>query len=306
MIALVPADARIEAMGPLPDGVELAVFGDSVPEGAEFCVLDPPARDRFAEILPRLTALKVVQTLSAGVDRVPKLPDGVTLCNASGVHDGPVAEWIVAAILAMNKDLPRYMERQSAGQWDTSGNTAFSGAEGARDLSEQHVLIVGHGSIGQALQWRLAPFGTRVTGIARHRRDGVHGPEDLPGLLPDADVVVLLAPATDETRGMVDAAFLARMRPGALLVNAARGTLVQTSALLEALREGRVRAALDTTDPEPLPPGHPLFSAPGVLVTPHVAGSSAHWRDRAYRLAGDQLRRYAAGEPLVNVRRHGY
>jgi phosphoglycerate dehydrogenase-like enzyme len=306
VIALVPADARIEAMGPLPDGVELAVFGDTVPEGVEFCVLDPPSRDRFEEILPGLTALKVVQTLSAGIDRVPKLPDGVTLCNAGGVHDGPVAEWIVGAILAMNKDLPRFVERQSAGEWDASGNTAFSDGEGARDLSEQHVLIIGHGSIGQALQRRLAPFGTRVTGVARHPRDGVHAPEDLPDLLPEADVVVLLAPATDDTRGMVDAAFLARMRPGALLVNAARGSLVRTPALLDALREGRVRAALDTTDPEPLPPGHPLFSAPGVLVTPHVAGSSVHWRDRAYRLAGDQLRRYAAGDSLVNVRRHGY
>ncbi|MFI0406705.1 2-hydroxyacid dehydrogenase [Actinomadura sp. 3N508] len=306
MIALVPADAGTDAMGPLPDGVELAVLGTGVPAKAEFCVLGPPDGDRFAEILPELTALKVVQTLSAGIDRVPELPAGVTLCNAGGVHDGPVAEWIIGVILAMNKDLPHYLERQRAGEWDTAGNTAFSGAAGAADLAEQHVLIVGHGSIGRALHDRLAPFGTKVTGIARHPRDGVLGPDDLPRLLPGADVIVLLAPLTAETKGMVDAAFLAAMRPGALLVNAARGALVQTPALLGALRAGRVRAALDATDPEPLPPGHPLFSAPGALITPHVAGSSEHWRDRAYRMVGDQLRRYAAGEPLANVRRHGY
>jgi phosphoglycerate dehydrogenase-like enzyme len=309
MLALIPDDAiRSEVDVP---GVALATLPPSGPprgpvERAGFVILDPRAREQFTALLPRLARLEVVQTLTAGIDWLPSLPSGVTVCNASGVHDGPVAEWIMAVILAMAKDLPGYLDHQRAGRWDTSGNTAFTRRPGSGDLAEQTVLIVGHGSIGRALERRLAPFGTRVLGVARHARAGVNGPEDLAALLPEADVVVLLVPATAETRHLADTAFLGRMRPGALLVNAARGTLVDTGALLEALRTGRVRAALDATDPEPLPPHHPLWSAPGVLITPHVAGSTTHWRGRAYRLAGQQLRRYAAGQPLINVRRHGY
>lgn len=309
MLALVPEDAiRSEVDVP---GVALAMLPPSGPprgpvERVGFVILDPRAREQFTALLPRLARLEVVQTLTAGIDWLPPLPPGVTVCNASGVHDGPVAEWVIAVILAMAKDLPAYIGHQRAGQWDASGNTAFTKRPGGGDLAEQTVLIVGHGSIGRALAQRLAPFGPRVLGIARHPRAGVSGPESLPALLPEADVVVLLAPATAETRHLVDAPFLSRMRPGALLVNAARGALVDTGALLEALRTGRVRAALDATDPEPLPRHHPLWSAPGVLITPHVAGSTTHWRARAYRLAGQQLRHYAAGQPLINVRRHGY
>ncbi len=309
MLALIPDDAiRSEVDVP---GVALATLPPSGPprgpiERAGFVILDPRAREQFAALLPRLGRLEVVQTLTAGIDWLPSLPPGVTVCNASGVHDGPVAEWIMAAILAMAKDLPAYIGHQRAGQWETSGNTAFTRSPGSGDLAEQTVLIVGHGSIGRALAERLAPFGTRVIGIARHPRTGVSGPESLTALLPEADVVVLLVPATPETRHLVNGAFLGRMRPGALLVNAARGALVDTGALLEALRTGRVRAALDATEPEPLPRHHPLWSAPGVLITPHVAGSTTHWRARAYRLAGEQLRRYAAGQPLINVRCHGY
>lgn len=309
MLALIPGDAPWDDLR--QDGVrlaELTAAGPLPPEAAqaEFCVLDPRQRDRFASVLPELAALRVVQTLNAGVDWVPPLPDGVLLCNSGTVHDGPVSEWIIAVMLAMARNLPRYLDRQRAGQWDVSGNTALADGAGAGELAGQHVLIVGHGSIGRALARRLEPFGTAVTGVARHPRPGVPGPEALPGLLPEADTVVLLAPATAQTRGMVDDRFLAAMKPGALLVNAARGSLVDTGALLAALREGRVRAALDATDPEPLPAGHPLWSAPGLLITPHVAGSSAHWRGRAWRMVAAQLRRFAAGQPLENVRRHGY
>jgi phosphoglycerate dehydrogenase-like enzyme len=313
MLALLPPDAPLEQLrGELPpDGIRLAELSDAGPvpaaaAGAEFCVLDPRQRDRFASVLPELAALRVVQTLNAGVDWVPPLPEGVLLCNSGTVHDGPVSEWIVGVILAMAKDLPHYLNRQRAGQWDASGNTALAGGEGAGELAEQNVLVVGHGSIGRALARRLEPFGATVTGVARHPRPGVPGPEELPRLLPAADVVVLLAPATAQTRGLVGEQFLGAMKPGALLVNAARGSLVDTSALLGALRSGRIRAALDATDPEPLPAGHPLWSAPGVLITPHVAGSSARWRARAWRMAAAQMRRFAAGQALENVRPHGY
>ena len=314
MLALVPADAPWEQLrrevGPAAVTLAELTAAGPLPEdavGAEFCVLDPRQRDRFAAVLPGLPALKVVQTLNAGVEWVPPLPEGVLLCNSGTVHDGPVAEWIVGVILALAKDLPRYLDRQRAGQWDPAANTALSGAGGGSlDLATSRVLIVGHGSIGRALARRLEPFGPTVTGVARHPRPGVPGPEELPSLLPAADIVVLLAPATPDTRGMVDASFLAAMKPGALLVNASRGALVDSGALLAALRAGRVRAALDATDPEPLPAGHPLWSAPGVLITPHVAGSSAHWRARAWQLVADQMRRLAAGQPPDNIRRHGY
>ena len=309
MLALIPADAPWQDLR--QDGVrltELTAAGPLPAEAAraEFCVLDPRQRDRFATVLPELTGLRVVQTLNAGVDWVPPLPEEVVLCNSGTVHDGPVSEWIIAVMLAMAKNLPHYHDQQRAGNWDASGNTALADGAGAGELAQQGVLIVGYGSIGRALARRLEPFGTAVTGVARHPRPGVMGLEALPRLLPHADVVVLLAPATEQTRGMVGARFLAAMRPGALLVNASRGSLVDTGALLEALRSGRVRAVLDSTDPEPLPAGHPLWSAPGLLITPHVAGSTAHWRARAWRMVAAQMRRFAAGQPLENVRRHGY
>lgn len=300
VVAWLPDDALTDALGELPPPVTVLGWGER-PDDVDVLVLDPRLRDRLVEELPRLPRLRLVQTLNAGVDWVPPLPAGVVLANASGAHDGPVAEWVLAVVLSDAKRLGHYGDMQRAGRWDSSGNLAFADGVPARDLAESTVLVVGHGSIGRAVEARLRPFGTRVVGVARRPRDGVHPVSALPELLPEADVVVLLAPATPQTRGMVDAAFLARMREGALLVNAARGSLVDGDALLTALRSGRLRAALDATDPEPLPDDHPLWSAPGVLVTPHVAGSSPHWRRRAYALVGDQLRSLAAGEPLRNV-----
>lgn len=300
-----PEGARRQAVGDLPADLDMRGWGDG-PEEVAFVVLPPPGRQAFSDLLPRMARLEVVQLLNAGVDWVPALPAGVRLCNGSGVHDGPVAEWVVAVILAMEKRLPHFVDRQREGRWDATANLAFADGVPARDVSGARVLIVGHGSIGRAVAVRLAAFGADVTGVARRERADTRPLPELPDLLPDADVVVLLAPATDETRGLVDAAFLDRMKDGALLVNAARGSLVDTDALTAAARAGRVRAALDATDPEPLPDGHPLWSTPGILVTPHVAGSSAHWQDRAYALVGDQLRRWAAGEPLRNVRDAGY
>ncbi|MFW6033556.1 MAG: 2-hydroxyacid dehydrogenase [bacterium] len=299
----------------MPTGVELAAMPSDGPSGGrpsagtdrvEFVVLAPTGGDRLAGMLPAMPRLRVVQTLNAGVDWVPELPSGVTLCNASGVHDGPVAEWVLAGILASYKRLPHYLDHQRSARWDSSGNLAFGGGPAADDLSGATVLVVGYGSIGAAVEARLAPFGAHVLRVARHGRPGVHEPSALADLLPDADIVVLLAPATTETAGLVDERFLAALRPGALVVNASRGSLVDTDALLAALAERRVRAVLDATDPEPLPDGHPLWTAPGLIITPHVAGSSARWFERACAFAGEQIRRYAMGEPLSNVRAHGY
>ncbi|GAA4038442.1 NAD(P)-dependent oxidoreductase [Nonomuraea soli] len=305
MLIAVPADAPV---GDLPPDARLARLDedDPIPDDTAFLVLEPVLRERLVEALPRLTGLRVVQTVHAGVDWVPSLPDGVLLCNASGVHDGPVTEWIMGVLLATGKRLPHYWDHQRAGTWDRSGNLSFGDGPAPRHLDESTVLIIGYGSIGALLESRLAPFGTRILRIARHPRDGVGGPEALPESLGQADAVVLLAPSTPETRGMVGEKFLAAMRPGALLVNAARGALVDHDALLVALRAGQVRAALDATEPEPLPDGHPLWSAPGIMITPHVAGSSATWRTRAYRHVAEQVSALAEGRPLRNVRHHGY
>lgn len=248
--------------------------------------------------LPRMRALKVIQTLEAGVDWIaPHVPQGVTLCDARGVHDGPVAEWVLAATLAMQKRLGLARDNQRQRSWR---------AEPIDDLHGQTVLIVGYGSIGEAVERRLAPFGVEVLRLARHRRRGVHAGADLPQLLPDADIVVLVLPLTAETERLVDARFLRTMRDGALLVNAARGRIVETEALVTELRSGRLRAALDVADPEPLPPHHPLWDAGDVLITPHLASDTPSFPPRAYRLAFEQVERQLTGGQLVNVVRDGY
>ena len=253
---------------------------------------------RLPELFAAMPRLRVVQSLSAGVDwLLPHAPQGVIVCKAVGVHDGPVAEWVVAAILAMQRRLPEFIESERLAKWDRSP------AENAaiEDLEGQLVLVVGHGSIGTTLASRLAPFGVRLIGVAQHPRPDARPTSELPGLLPQAEVVVNLLPLTSGTEGFVDGAFLKQMKMGALFINAGRGKTVDTSALLEALQSRRIRAALDVTDPEPLPDGHPLWHAPNVLITPHIAGSTARWISRGYRFAGEQIRRYVAGEPLLGV-----
>jgi phosphoglycerate dehydrogenase-like enzyme len=300
LVANVPHRRELE---PLPRGVELVAEPDAE---VEFLVFGPELARSGAALFKRLPNLRVVQSTSAGVDSLlPLVPKGVVVCGASGAYDISVAEWVVATLLALRRRLPEFYELQQRAEWDRGAGdwitTVHSSIGPIDDLDGATVLIVGHGSIGRALATRLAPFGAHIVGVARHARADAESPDALPRLLPEADVVVLLAPLTAETEGMVDARFLAQMKDGALLINAARGAIVDTDALTEALSAGRIRAALDVTDPEPLPPEHPLWRAPNVLITPHVAGSVARWRSRAYRLAGEQLRRYVAGEPLLNV-----
>ncbi len=257
--------------------------------------------ERLLDVVPRLEGLRVVQTLSAGVDRlVDRIPPGITLCDASGVHDVSVAEWVVMAILASIRNLPQHVATQRDARWPDG-----QPAEGD-DLDGATVLILGYGSIGRAVEARLAPFGAQFLRVALHARDGVSAVGELPALLPDADVVVVLLPLTDATRCLVDGMFLGRMRPGALLVNAARGPIVDVSALVAALQARRIRAALDVTDPEPLPAGHPLWSAPDVLITPHIGGWVRKRLDRSWRLVADQVGRFSRGEPLRNVVVEGY
>jgi phosphoglycerate dehydrogenase-like enzyme len=247
----------------------------------------------YAELIARMPALKVVQTLTAGVDDIrPAIPPGVTLCNGRGIHNASTAELAVALTLASLRGLPDFVRAQDRRRWTQ---------EVMPSLADRRVLIVGYGDIGAAIEARLSGFECDVVRVARRPRDGVHPISALPGLLPEADVVILILPLTEETRGLVDAGFLQRMRDGALLVNVARGGVVDTDALVTALGTGRIRAALDVTDPEPLPADHPLWNAPNVLITPHVGGASSAMWPRAYAVVRAQLARFAAGEPLANV-----
>jgi phosphoglycerate dehydrogenase-like enzyme len=216
----------------------------------------------------------------------------VLLCNGRGIHNASTAELALTLTLASLRGLPGFVDDQHAHRW----------SQGFREsLADKTVLIVGYGDIGRDIERRLVPFEVDVLRVARSAKPGVHAWSELADLLPQADVVVLIVPGTSETRGLVDASFLQRMRDGALLVNVARGPVVVTDDLVAALETGRVRAALDVTDPEPLPEDHPLWSAPNVLITPHVGGATPAMWPRAYRLVREQLERFARDEPLVNV-----
>ncbi|MGY0069931.1 2-hydroxyacid dehydrogenase [Streptomyces sp. QTS137] len=251
--------------------------------------------------LPLMSSVEVVQTLSAGVDHVQPglrhVGPGVRLCNARGVHEASTAELALALILASLRGLPDFVRAQDKGEW-------LGGFRPA--LADRNVLIVGYGAIGAAIEDRLVPFElARVARVARSARTTARGPvhpfTELPALLPEADVVVLSTPLTEATHHLVDAGFLARMKDGALLVNVARGPVVDTSALLTEVSTGRITAALDVTDPEPLPSEHPLWRTPGVLISPHVGGPTSAFRPRAERLLVDQLNRFLNRKELRNV-----
>ena len=294
--AAVPQRAAQAVRERAPEGVEVLVLEDGVDlQTVDFLV--PGFRGAGAlEQLSSLTQLSVLQVLSAGTDHYEALvPPRATLCSARGARDGPVTEWILGALLGASTGLLRFARER---RWDEEHHNG--------DLSEWTVLIVGLGSIGELVRTRLEALGTTVVGVVSHRRDGLHGIDELPALLPGADAVVVLAPLTDRTHGLIGAAELAAMPDGAVLVNAARGPVVDAEALLREVAGARLRAVLDVTDPEPLPDDHPLWSAPGVLsITPHIGGdSSVGWR-RAAEFAGDQLARWCAGEELLNIVRKG-
>ena len=290
-------------LGRIPAGVDLDFYradGDALPgtlDEVAFYVLPYMKGTGVLDRAGDMAKLQVVQTLTAGYEEfLPLVPPSVTLCNAAGLHDTSTAELAVALILASGRHLDSFARNQSAGAW----SPVFG-----RALADQRVLIIGYGHIGQAIERRLQGFEVAsIARVARRRRPGppeVHPVEDLHRLLPRADVAILIAPHTAETDRMIGARELALLPDGALLVNVARGRLVDTGALVAELSTGRIRAALDVTDPEPLPAGHPLWRQPGVLISPHVGGFSSAFAPRADRLIAAQLTRFAAGQPLDNV-----
>jgi phosphoglycerate dehydrogenase-like enzyme len=247
------------------------------------------------EPLGRMPNLRVVQALTAGYEHlVDRLPPGTTLCNARGLHDSSTAEMALALLLAAERELPRWVRNQEAGRWEHAHT---------RSLAGSRVLIVGYGSIGAALDRRLTACEAEVTRLARSPRpaEDVHAVEELDALLPAADAVVLVTPLTEQTRGLLDTRRLALLPDGALVVNVGRGPVLDTAALLAETSAGRLRAALDVTDPEPLPADHPLWSSPGVLISPHVGGGATAFYPAARQFVAGQIRRFVSGEPLENV-----
>jgi phosphoglycerate dehydrogenase-like enzyme len=285
-------------LGGLPSNVDVAVYdgeGEFPAEGGRANFYVPPYMkpDYTLEFMEFMPELQVVQTLTAGVDNVwPHLPPGATLCNARGVHDASTAELVVGLIIASLRKIPEFARAQETGAWLHDRYEA---------LADKTVLIVGYGAVGEAIERRLAGFEVDVLRVARSARDGVSAFTDLDPLLPQADVVVVICPLTDETRGLIDSTFLGRMKQGSLLVNASRGPVAVTDDLLAAATAEHVRLALDVTDPEPLPADHPLWRAPNVLISPHVGGNSTAFLPRAYKLVAAQLNRFVNGEPLENV-----
>ena len=302
-LVTLPDQSWIDGLGPV-EGLEIVPWDlHATPARAdEVEVVVPPYLDAAVDFahLAALPALSVVQLLTAGYESVaPHVPEGVRLCNAAGVHDASTAELAVALTLASLRGIPEFVVAQQRSTWL---RTRLWPA-----LADRKVLVVGYGKVGRAIVQRLLPFEVQVAVVASRPRPGddlvttVHGIDELPQLLPTADVVILIVPLMGSTIGLAGAAFLAAMPDGSLLVNVARGKVVDTTALLAETRSGRLRAALDVTDPEPLPADHPLWQVPGVLIAPHVGGASSAFRPRALRLVRAQLETYAAGAPLANV-----
>ncbi|MFD9888812.1 2-hydroxyacid dehydrogenase [Amycolatopsis sp. NPDC059027] len=268
------------------------------PEAADAEVLIPGRHRAGPELWGAVPNVKLIQLLTAGAeDWVGKVPDGVLLSTCRGAHGGSTAEWVVAVLLSIYRQLDVFAAGQREGRWDRQTTDTLQG---------KRVLIVGAGDLGQHLRRRLEPFDARCTMVGMSAREGVHGVHELPDLLGLHDVVVLMVPLTSRTRGMVDEEFLAAMTDGAVLVNVSRGTVVTTDALVAELATGRLRAALDVTDPEPPPADHPLWKVPGLLLTPHVGGTVRGGRSRSYAVAAAEIARYAGGELPNNIVRGEY
>jgi phosphoglycerate dehydrogenase-like enzyme len=289
--------------GGVPDGVELVEWDLAGPppataSGRRIDIVVPPYMGAAA----RLGALEgvevgLVQSQSIGYDDIPDaLPPGHVFANAASVHETSTAELALGLAIAAQRGIPDFVRAAADGRW----------APVRRDsLADRRVLLLGYGGVGRAIEERLAPFEVELTRVASHARDDehghVHGIDELPVLLPETEVVFVGVPLNASTTRLVDGAFLAALPDGALVVNVARGPVADTEAILAEATSGRLRFALDVTDPEPLPDGHPLFALPNVLVSPHVGGATSAMMPRMARLLRDQIERMARGDEPRNV-----
>jgi phosphoglycerate dehydrogenase-like enzyme len=299
LLVSMPDSVLREAVGELPAGVEVVLWAlDGPAPRPRFDIVVTPymgATDRLAH-LAGVDAL-LVQSQSIGFDGVDQvLPRGHVFANAASVHETSTAELTLALILASQRGIPDFVRAADRGEWAPAHHAS---------LADRTVLLLGYGGVGRAIESRLLAFETTVIRVARTARSDEHGKiyglESLPELLPQADIVVVGVPLSTETTHLVDDAFLGRMRDGSLLVNIARGPVADTDALLQHATDGRLRLALDVTEPEPLPAGHPLFALPNVLISPHVGGASSAMLPRMARLVREQIERMLRGETPLNI-----
>lgn len=312
-----PATIMPDLLSVFPKDVELIPVSEAMDHNVEIEVWVPdPYSSRAMRAWPHLRGVKLVLAMMAGTEWIPSIVGPhVTICNAQGAHNISTAEWTLTAILASLKYFPLYFDIQRSAKWTrrfeaTAHYATITGDKRAvyppvmqEELTARTVLLVGYGAIGKEIERMLEPFHVELFRVARsaHTEPKVHPVSDLDGLLPKAEIVILIVPSTADTRHLINASRLALMQQGTLLVNAARGPVVHTDALVASLQSGRIRAALDVTDPEPLPPEHPLWSCPNLLLTPHIGGATPQFSPRALATVAAELRRYMRGEPLQNV-----
>ncbi|MEC3957792.1 2-hydroxyacid dehydrogenase [Nocardia sp. CDC153] len=295
---LVPDDYGFAAISRLEGARPLRYeIGQPLPDGADEAEILVPGflagRPELVELARSLPKLRLVQLLTAGAEAwVGKLPDTIAISTGRGAHGASTAEWAITGLLSVYREFTGFALAQREHRWTQHRTDTLHG---------KRILIIGAGDLATELRRMLEPFDTTVELVGTHAREGVHGVDEIPDLLPHFDAVVLMVPVTTATVGMVDAAFLARMADNAILVNAARGPVVRTDDLLAELQSGRLRAILDVTDPEPLPEDHPLWDAPGLLLTPHVGGSSNGNLHRGWSVATAEIARYLSGEPPRNL-----
>jgi phosphoglycerate dehydrogenase-like enzyme len=299
ILVSVPDSALRDAFGAVPEGVEIVEWDMAgPPPAAAIDIVVPPYMGGTGPLAAlNGVAARLVQSQSIGFDGVAAaLPTGNVFANAVSVHETSTAELAVALMLASQRGLPEFVRSAGRGTWEPLRRAS---------LADRTVLIVGYGGVGKAIEERLRGFETTVVRVASRAREEagghVHGIDELPSLLPQADVVVVGVPLNEATTHLIDDGFLTLLRDGALLINISRGAVADTDALLDHARRGRLRLALDVTDPEPLPDGHPLFGLPNVLVTPHVGGASSAMMPRMARLLRSQAERMLRGEEPLNV-----
>ena len=299
LLVSLPGRTLRDAIGTLPDGVEVVRWDMDSPAPADHLDLVVPPYMGTADRLRRLAGVttRLVQSQSIGYDHVADaLPPGQVFANAASVHETSTAELALALVLAAQRGIPDFVRAANEGRWAPARHES---------LADRRVLLLGYGGVGRAIEARLAPFEVSLTRVASRARDDaaghIHGIDELPTLLPEADIVIVGVPLTDGTTGLVDDAFLSALPDGALVVNIARGKVAVADAILDHATRGRLRFALDVTDPEPLPEGHPLFALPNVLITPHVGGASTAMMPRMARLVREQIERMLRGDEPLNV-----
>lgn len=290
---------EVLAQGPVPEGVELLLWDLKSDPPAEHIDIVVPSYLRSTKRLAEVGSVtpRLIQVQSIGYDGLEDIvPAGVPVANAATVHEASTAELTVGLILASQRGIPDFVRAEPSGTWLQSSRPS---------LADRRVLLIGYGGVGAAIEARLAPFEVDVTRVASRARDDrsgrIHGIDELSELLPHADIVIVVVPLTDDTRGLIDDAFLTALPDDALVVNVARGPVADTDALVRHAATGRIRLALDVTDPEPLPADHPLWSLPNVLVSPHIGGATTAMLPRMARLLRRQIDHLLAGEAPENV-----